>query len=358
MYHIVFCGDENYIKFIAVVIYSIVINTDKQVSYKERLPYELVSGQGNDTEKYCFHIITDGILEETKYKLKEFESECNKIYPAEITLHYVDNALFAGYPKWNGSYGAYYRLSAADFLDSSVRYFLYLDGDVAAFSDIREIFLNDVGSVCLGAVAEEDRESMKKKLKKYRLKSRNGEADFDLSANDLYFNSGVLLINRQMWQDRAMKDNILNFLNKYYSVCADQDGLNAVIGDNFKKLGIEWNNFVYYDFEQNFKRLNALVQKYDSSYVYENTTKIRHYFIKPWNTDSRHFFRFRMITLPLIAEWWEYARNTPVFSREVLAVRDSEQYKRKIKKIESRAFRYTYFKPFYWLLRLKSIKIT
>lgn len=268
MYHIVFCGDEKYIKFIAVAIYSILINTDKRVSYKERLPYELVSGQENDTEKYCFHIITDSISEETKHKLKEFESECSKIYPAEIILHYVDNALFIDYPKWNGSYGPYYRLLAADILDSSVRYFLYLDGDVAAFSDVREIFLHDVSKVCLGAVAEEDRESMKKKPQKYRLKSRNGKEYFDLFVNDLYFNSGVLLINRQMWHKCGIKNAVLKFLNEYHSVCPDQDGLNAVIGDNFKKLGIEWNNFVYHDFEQNFKRLNALVQKYDSSYIY------------------------------------------------------------------------------------------
>ncbi len=357
MYHIVFCGDEKYIKFISVVIYSILKNTNPSVSYKDRLPYALADGEENQIEQYHFHIISSQLSAETIKKIQLLEEKCQRIFPCRIEVHLIDETIFNKYPQWNGSYGAYYRLLLGDILEPQIKYCLYLDGDMGVFSDIREIFLNDISKVCLGAVVENDQEEMQEKGNRFCIKSRTGGNDYHLYDKKLYFNTGMLLINKKLWNENCIKDNVLQFLNSYYAYAPDQDGINAVVGDNFKKLGFEWNVFCYDNFAYHFKRLYHAIIQYDKTFHYENTIKIRHYFLKPWNTDSRHFSHFKMIKLLLHDEWWELAQNTPVFSEEIMSIKESDEYKQKVKKNTRRAFRYKCFKFYYWLLYLKRYKM-
>lgn len=98
MYHIGFCGDENYIKYIAAAMYSIVKNTDRTKSYGDRLAW-LENGAGRAEEKYCFHLITDWLSEATKDKLLGLEKALNGIFPCSLEIHYIQNGMFENFPK-------------------------------------------------------------------------------------------------------------------------------------------------------------------------------------------------------------------------------------------------------------------
>lgn len=111
MYHIGFCGDENYVKYIAAAMYSIVKNTDKTKNYGSRLPWLERGAEPQAEEKYCFHLITDWLSEATKGKLLCLEKALNEIFPCSLEIHYIQNDMFEKFPPWRGSYATYYRIA-------------------------------------------------------------------------------------------------------------------------------------------------------------------------------------------------------------------------------------------------------
>lgn len=92
MFHIVFSADENYIPYTAVLIASIVQNTDTSKSF-ERLCESShiednstirnlkVESLSDGQESYIFHILSDSVSGQTKEKLERLEKSLNQTYP-------------------------------------------------------------------------------------------------------------------------------------------------------------------------------------------------------------------------------------------------------------------------------------
>ncbi|WP_251981721.1 glycosyltransferase [Campylobacter jejuni] len=146
MFHIVLNANENYIKYAAVLMTSIIQKTDLNKSMSEFCNFDTDEG-------YVFHILSDFISESMKVRISNLEKQLNDIYPCKIVLHILNDDEFKGMLKWRGNYLAYYRIKMASVLPRDLKICLYLDCDMLCFGDLRELLSVDINNyqaaVCL-----------------------------------------------------------------------------------------------------------------------------------------------------------------------------------------------------------------
>lgn len=343
MFHIIFSSDENYIKYTAVLINSIIKNTNTNLSFKDICQtrgfsapkdssfssYKAINFDDLSSEQkqegYIFHILSDNISNQTQNKLNSLQNELNQIYPCQILTHIIDDKEFANFPISGAAHSnflTYYRLKLESYLDPSVDRCLYLDVDMLCLFDIRELFAIDLGDNILAAV--NDPGSKKRKMK-YK---QNNQIITHKFTND-YFNAGFLLINTKVYKQNQIEQKCQSLAqNATYIKAADQDLLNALIpNDKLLKLSIAYNfSSISFCFsickDENPHRLNCTRAEFMQSY---KEPKIIHYGEKPWRflqsyTDSQN----RNIN----DIWWEFALNTPYFKDELLEMKkDIKEYK-------------------------------
>lgn len=343
MFHIVFSADENYIKYTAVLINSIIKNTNLNLHFKdfcqkptpqmlpnssfssyENLNFDDLSAE-NRAEGYVFHILSDQISTATQNKLKALEKSLNEIYPCLIVTHILNDDEFYDYPVSGAAHSnflTYYRLKLKNYLNPSVDRCLYLDSDMLCLCDLRELFAIDLKDNILAAINDPGSKKRKIKFK------QNSNIITHKFTND-YFNAGFLLINTKAYIENKIEQKCQSLAqNATYIKAADQDLLNATIPANkLLKLPISYNFssisfcFAICKDEQNH-RLNCSRAEFMQSY---KKPKIIHYGEKPWRflksyTDSQN----RNIN----NIWWEYAASTPEFRDELMAMRnDINEYK-------------------------------
>ena len=343
MFHIIFSSDENYIKYTAVLINSIIKNTNANLSFKDICQtggfsapkdssfssYKAINFNDLSSEQkqegYIFHILSDNISSQTQNKLNSLQNELNQIYPCQILTHIIDDKEFANFPISGAAHSnflTYYRLKLESYLDPSVDRCLYLDADMLCLFDLRELFAIDLGDNILAAV--NDPGSKKRKMK-YKQNSQTITHKF---TND-YFNAGFLLINTKAYKQNQIEQKCQSLAqNATYIKAADQDLLNALIpNDKLLKLPIAYNfSSISFCFsickDENPHRLNCTRAEFMQSY---KEPKIIHYGEKPWRflqsyTDSQN--------KNINDIWWEFALNTPYFKDELLAMKkDIKEYK-------------------------------
>lgn len=326
MYHIVFNGDEKYVPYICVCIASIIKYTDKSKSCKgaAKLLFADEDNYLRTEEAYCFHILIDKLSDEMRQKLGEFEKELNTSFPCRIEVHILDDLLFVEFPRWRRSYAAYYRILLAHFIPPEINRALYLDGDTLVQTDIRPFMLQDMQKKALCAVPNYPQ-------LRHVLAGKKGGGLYSFQNHACYFNSGVMLIDLQKWQEEDAEKKIIEFLNSYQVLCPDQDALNAVFKDKVKILpyqwNLMWNNTV--DPEDVKKLWRERPEPFAAEEFYENLDypKIIHFSVKPWNSNGfRISQNFRGFYYPNMEKWWKIAESMPVFSDYFIMVRESAEY--------------------------------
>lgn len=354
MYHIGFCGDEKYMQYIAVAMYSIVKNTNMAVSYKDKLPVSIVENQEGAEEKYCFHIITDCLSEATVHKLSLLEKELNVIFPCSIEIFYAQDEIFKNYPRWRGNYMTYYRLLYPQILPKEVKVFLYIDGDTLAVSDSREIFTEKLDSYTVGAVVSY-RSTTKKLQKEILVPRKKGEKNYSFFTHKYYFCAGVMLINIEKWKKENVEEKFFGFLNTYHIQYPDQDALNYAFKDNFKVLDFKYDVYcagmdkkVFSDAERQLKQYGVNLTPYEKPCIL-------HYMQKPWNSGNYSFSGSVVFYNKYMPLWWEYAEKTPVYSAELMEYKQSETYAKIVQKCEKRKKRYEQYRYFYWIRKWVSL---
>ncbi|AXP08377.1 glycosyltransferase family 8 protein [Campylobacter hepaticus] len=301
MYHIVFSADENYIKYTAVLITSIVLNTKQNSNCKD--------------EKYFFHILSNLVSNSTQKKLLKLQNNLNKIFSCEIVIHIYDDHDFAKFPFSGAAHNSkipYYRLKLSSIFDNSVKKCLYLDSDMLCMCDIRELFAIDLKDKIIGAVG--DIGSKKSKIKYIK---DNKKMIFKFNEN--YFNSGLLLINLEEYKKQNIEKKCENLASKcYYIKAADQDLLNATIQSQYLvKLDFSYNfsviAFCYVVCkDENKYKLNYTRDEFNQSI---KNPKILHYGEKPWKYLKSYFdYNGKNIN----DYWWDIAYKTPIFNKELL----------------------------------------
>ena len=251
--HISMCFDDKYLTPFTVLLTSILIN--------------------NESNPIHVHAIATGLSGKQENELKHLLND----HGGEITYYQVTDERINNFhlPKTSHmSISAYYRLCIAGMVPAEVEKLLYLDTDIIVNGSLAGIFTTDMGNFAAAAVTE--------------FSSNTVRPELGITSADMYFNSGVLLINVKEWKKQQISEKAISFIlnNPEKLIWGDQDALNAVFAGNYKRLGPE-NNVIHSDVPTNLSR--AEFRKF-----LEDKTII-HYTLnsnKPWNKNSKSEIRF------------------------------------------------------------------
>lgn len=234
-------------------------------------------------------------------------------YNNVIELIRVDGAFFKGYPC-SSLYpkAIYYRLLAATIIPIDVKTLLYLDSDLVATGGLDDLLNFNFSGKYLFAGEDAINSNIP------RLKSLGIPID-------KYFNSGVLLLNLELWRTENITRNIISTLEKYKGdiILPDQDILNIFFLGKWSTLPETYNP-----------------QNLHTGDLPTTTPKIIHYMggSKPWHYLNTH---------PYKSQYWKYLRLTPFKSFKAKGHRYEIVFRRQI----------LWVKQFLFKMRAKSIKM-
>jgi lipopolysaccharide biosynthesis glycosyltransferase len=181
----------------------------------------------------------------------------------------------------------YYRLLIPELIHSDR--VIYLDSDIIVTGNICELYKTDIRDVYLAAVEEVNFTRHK---------------ELAMMQDSKYFNSGVMLMNLDMWRRDSMRERVLEFITKNTEVIMfpDQDGMNAIINGCWKVVHPKYNmQTAIYEYDEEY-----LKNIYGSQELKEAKASpvIIHYTgsIKPWHQYYKHKNKNK---------YWQYRRRTP-----------------------------------------------
>lgn len=270
--NIVFACDSNYAQHAAVAMMSILKNTA-------------------DPARIVFYLLDDQMDAAIKAKIRVSMEQ------AHAAIHFceVDASRFADFfVSGQLSRAAYFRMEMGKLLPDSVEKVIYLDCDLLVFDDIAELWDYDMNSHPLAAVMDLGIMASSKDW-------RGKQEQLGFSSDDLYFNSGVLMVDLKSWRehDYGRQAEQLAAQNKYRH--HDQDALNKLFHRNWQPVPLRWNVIppVWYLFlkilrRRNFRRLAMEARKHISILHYAGG-------YKPWEYETYDAFN---------ARYYEYLRQT------------------------------------------------
>lgn len=252
---VLFTTDSGYVPHLATALYSLLTN--------------------NRSLNLEIFVLTVGLPENDAVNLRGIASLFGtSLKSVEINDSYLESLpLGAHFQKSN-----YYRLFAAEFLE--VDKCLYLDSDVIVEGSINELLKINLDDYPLAAVENPGF-------------SRHSE--LGMSQNSKYFNSGVMIINLEMWREKNIAGSVLQRIKRKPEVIhnVDQCGLNSVVDGNWLELPSKYNfqtAHISDDPEQ--------VDTGGSPPVIVHFTGSG----KPWHMKNKHPYR---------KNYWRYRKETP-----------------------------------------------
>lgn len=259
---VVFASDEKFIPGLFVALYSISVNSL--------------------AEKIKIFIIDGGISLKNKKIIQSFFANSN----LSIEIIDIDRALFDNFliSKRINSV-SYYRLEIPQLLSPAIEKAIYLDCDIVVEGDICDLWDTKLGEKFLLAVPEMDPDSL-------YVSSPNGLAlykELQIPSKQLYFNAGVLLLNLSLWRQNSISSKIYKYLIEYKKFVRyhDQDGMNAILWNNWGTLPPEWNVM-----SSVYSQVTNIEIGLSENEFYKAFTdpKIIHYYDaeKPWHKDCLH----------------------------------------------------------------------
>ncbi|EAI4070715.1 glycosyltransferase family 8 protein [Campylobacter jejuni] len=306
MYNIIFSADENYIKYTAVLITSIIKNSNTNNSFLNSI--------------YHFHILSDFLSDNIKEKLSKLQNELSGLYHCKISIYIMKDDKFENFPNSGAAHSLklpYYRLKFISLLDDGVDRCLYLDSDMLCMCDIRELFYIDLKDNIIAVVGDPG-------SKKAKIKFMEDGKKRVLKFDENYFNSGFLLINVKEYKKAHIEQKCEELAKKcVYIKAADQDLLNACIPkDKILKLDFAYNfNIITLLYvvckDEKKKRLNYTREEFIKS---AKNPKILHYGEKPWKFLKSYVdLQDRNIN----DYWWDVAKDTSIFKEELLRQKEN-----------------------------------
>jgi lipopolysaccharide biosynthesis glycosyltransferase len=205
MIGIVASADENYAKHLAVMFISLLKNTV-------------------EPSRVCLFCLDGGIGIATRTAMEKEVANLG----GRLKFLAVDTKKYNGF-KTNKRFtaAAYYRISIPEIFSHNVDKLIYLDCDIIIKSDISELWAANIQNYHIAAVENIARKAYKKS---------------GLKQSD-YFNSGILVINLDLWRRDDISGKVRNFLSENEQLADnDQDALNGVLFDSWKRLPLKWNH--------------------------------------------------------------------------------------------------------------------
>jgi UDP-D-galactose:(glucosyl)LPS alpha-1,3-D-galactosyltransferase len=141
----------------------------------------------------------------------------------------------------------YLRLQLVDLLPASVERVLYLDADVLCTSPgLETLFSVDLHGKTVGAV----RDAFTRRMGDHGALPLLPQLE-RIDAQDMYFNSGVLLIDTRAWREREVRRRAEQYLDDSAETrrFPDQDALNVACHGDWHRLDKRWNHMMAWRLE-------------------------------------------------------------------------------------------------------------
>jgi lipopolysaccharide biosynthesis glycosyltransferase len=215
---LIVCGaDENYAMPLAVTLHSALVNL-------------------NEKGPVTLYIVDGGIRDESRHRIERVVDAT----PPSVDLRWtaIDTETVSDLPTrgWINT-TAYLRLFIPKIVPDEAKRALYLDSDLQVEASLARLWAQDLNNHALAAVQAYGTPyvSSRRGIEKYE--------NLGYAPKTPYFNSGILLINLDRWRRDAIAERVLQYVREYrqHLHALDQEGLNAVLADDWKPLNLKWN---------------------------------------------------------------------------------------------------------------------
>ena len=210
--YVAFSTDEHYVQHAAVAMASVLEYT----AQSSRLHFFLF-----------FETLSSSAVSRVRQTVEGYGASIDfcPISADVDTSYYVSGQL---------SKAIYYRLRIPELLPPAVDRVLYLDCDLLVRADIAELWSMDMQGKPVAAVPDF---GIMASCREWENKQR----DLGFSVDDLYFNSGVLLMDVVAWRTYRYGERVAEFAATHEYRHHDQDALNLVFHRNWMPLPLRWN---------------------------------------------------------------------------------------------------------------------
>ena len=176
----------------------------------------------------------DGGFSDSFYE--ELTRRISAVHPLSETRRVpLDVARFASFREWRGNKVAYARFMLPELLPDA-SYVVYCDVDTLWLADISVLWSLRDSAASVLAVRDPNIDDMPERE---WFESKGFKYD-----GARYFNSGVMLMNLDLFRKNRLAERACDILSKFPdSLFADQGPLNIVAGDTLKLLDDRWMRF-------------------------------------------------------------------------------------------------------------------
>ena len=202
--------NEKYVPFAGVSIYSALWNN-------------------KDIENICIYILGENLSRASINKMKQMVSEFHREIVFIDTEVLVNKMKSIGMPTYRGSYAANMRLFFDEILSEPIDRMLYLDSDTIVNNQLDELIGMNLRGKTIGMVLDSLGASHKGQI--------------GLSAEDDYYNSGVIMFDVQRWREHRYSYKIAEHVKKKRNnyPAPDQDLLNVICKGDILRLDAKYN---------------------------------------------------------------------------------------------------------------------
>lgn len=272
-YNIVCIADEAYAQHTAVMLASLFVH--------------------NRDKLFRVFLMTYTMSSETKGRLAEVVGGHGELHILEDD--YKESGIDALRTEttdkvWNPI--MYLKLLIPQKLPQDVERFLFLDVDMVINHDIDELYRTDLEGNIVAACDD------------YKFQAAHRQR-LGLKNDELYVNSGVMVIDLKAWREKECRCPMIDFLETYKEVLNnDQDGFAIYFRGQIMLLPNKWNVTTFY-FEQEPRIMPQYLPEVEEL---RRNPYIIHFCepIKPWYRDCKHPYHHLYRKYLLMTPWREY----------------------------------------------------
>ncbi len=260
--NIIYASDDNYAWLMGISMVSLLENN-------------------RDIDDIHVWLFGDRISVENEQKLMNVAEQYDrKLDIIDVNQLNLPESLYTGrYPK-----SAFSRLFAYKLLPETVDCVLYLDCDIIVDGNLKSLYKMPMDGKTILAVKDCVSKAYKQKI--------------GIKDDDVYINTGVMLMNLKRMRDFPMEERISEFVSRYAFAMnyADQEIINGIFQGEFGILPPEWNVMTQFN-QYSYKQLGWIrhPHHYYSAEEIEHAkryARIFHYTtcmlnIRPWYSNSQ-----------------------------------------------------------------------
>lgn len=278
--HIVYASDNSFVEIMGISMVSLYDNSQ-------------------DMDEIAVYILDGGIAEEEKQKVELICREYHRPTPVWIPAKDISQELSMKVTVDRGSLSQYARLFVASVLPESLDRVIYLDCDTIFNQSIQELWNLDMHGYTIAALKDAF--------------SKHYRGNIGLQANDIMFNSGVMLIDLNLWKKNSIEKRLLKFIMEKNGKIqqGDQGALNAVLSSDTYCFEPKFNSVtIFFDFTYEemliYRKPPEFYTKEEVKIAVEDPVII-HYttsFLskRPWVEGCRHRY---------VDKWMKYKAMSP-----------------------------------------------